>query len=427
MSKIDKLIALYCPDGIEYKRLGDLGTFFGGLTGKSKNDFFNGNAKFISYMNVYLNPSIDQGCNDTVKIGKDEKQRTLQYCDICFTGSSETPDECGISSVVTETPSEPLYLNSFCFFLRLDNPEMFNPHYLKHLFRGSNLRRLICKTANGVTRFNVSKELMKEVEIPIPPLPVQNEIAYKLDEFSKLETELATELETELTLRQKQYEYYRGKLLSFSPEIERRPLGGKNGVCDLIAGATPSKAKSEYWNNGTISWMSSGEVNNKRIFRTEHKISQMGYDNASTTLVPIHSVVMALAGQGKTRGKVAITEIELCTNQSLCSMICHEEIDYRYLYYYLDWKYEELRSISNGDGSRGGLSLRILSEYKIPIPIISEQKRIADILDKFSSLVNETIDSIYLNITIRHQQYEYYRDKLLSFNDNRREIPHEYL
>ena len=123
-------------------------------------------------------------------------------------------------------------------------------------------------------------------------------------------------------------------------------------ICKLVTGATPSKANAAYWENGTIPWMSSGEVNLKRVAATEKKITQLGYEKNSTTIVPKHSVVIALAGQGKTRGKAAITEIELCTNQSLCSMICNENLDYKFLYYILDGKYEELRAISNGDGTR---------------------------------------------------------------------------
>ena len=103
-------------------------------------------------------------------------------------------------------------------------------------------------------------------------------------------------------------------------------------TCSLVTGATPNKAKSDYWEDGTVPWMSSGEVNNRFIYDTENKISQKGYDNTSTTIVPIHSIVIALAGQGKTRGKVAITEIELCTNQSLCSIICGEQLFYKFFY-----------------------------------------------------------------------------------------------
>ena len=101
MTKLNELIQQLCPDGVEYKTLGELGKFFGGLTGKSKDDFTDGNAKFITYKNVYANPSLQIDVEDRVKIADGERQRTLQYGDVIFTGSSETPDECGISSVVS--------------------------------------------------------------------------------------------------------------------------------------------------------------------------------------------------------------------------------------------------------------------------------------------------------------------------------------
>lgn len=187
-------------------------------------------------------------------------------------------------------------------------------------------------------------------------------------------------------------------------------------VCRLVTGATPSRTNPAFWENGTIPWMSSGEVNNKRVFETESKISQLGYDRTSTTIVPIHTVVIALAGQGKTRGKVAITEIELCTNQSLCSIICGPTLNYKFLYYYLDAKYEELRAISNGDGTRGGLSLKLLAPYMIPIPPLPVQREIVRILDNFSERTAELTEQLTAELTARRKQYEYYRDKLLTFD-----------
>lgn len=167
MSKLDELIRELCPEGVEYKTLGEIGKFYGGLTGKSKKDFEDGNEVFITYKNVYSNPALDIYPNDKVKIADGEKQRTLEYGDIVFTGSSETPDECGFSSVVTRKPGRKLYLNSFCFFFRLDNPKVLLPDFSKHLFRSSELRIQIGKTASGVTRYNVSKDKMAKVEIPL--------------------------------------------------------------------------------------------------------------------------------------------------------------------------------------------------------------------------------------------------------------------
>ena len=129
MSKLEELIARLCPDGVEYKSLGDLGKFYGGITGKSKEDFKDGNEKFITYMNVYSNIALKIDVNDSVRIMPNEKQRPLEYGDVIFTGSSETPDECGISSVLTTKTDQKLYLNSFCFFFRFDNKNLILPDF----------------------------------------------------------------------------------------------------------------------------------------------------------------------------------------------------------------------------------------------------------------------------------------------------------
>ena len=132
MSRLYELIKELCPDGVKYKTLGEIGSFYGGLTGKSKDDFKDGNAKFISYKNVYSNPAVDINTNESVVIHEGEKQRCLEYGDIIFTGSSENPWECGISSVVTQKTDERMYLNSFCFILRLNDINILIPDFSKH-------------------------------------------------------------------------------------------------------------------------------------------------------------------------------------------------------------------------------------------------------------------------------------------------------
>ena len=173
--------------GVKFIKLGEVGKFYGGLSGKSKKDFIEGNAKFITYMNVYSNPSLCVNVNDKVVINEGERQNTIQYGDVLFTGSSETPDECGMSSVLATHIEENLYLNSFCFGYRFNDLKDINPHFLKHLFRSASLRKAIAKTANGVTRFNVSKKLFAEIEIPLPPLEIQNRIVEVLDKMTELE------------------------------------------------------------------------------------------------------------------------------------------------------------------------------------------------------------------------------------------------
>lgn len=223
MNKIDKLIKELCLNGVEWKELGEIGTLYGGLSGKSKKDFENGNAKFVTYMNVFSNISINTDIDSFVKIGENENQNTIELGDVIFTGSSETPDECGMSSVLTEEVEEPLYLNSFCFGFRLNDKNLLLPDFSKYLFREEKIRKQIIKTANGVTRFNISKKRFEKILIPLPPLPIQEEIVRILDKFIALEAELQAELEA----RRKQYEYYREKLLTFS-ELETPTGGGKS-------------------------------------------------------------------------------------------------------------------------------------------------------------------------------------------------------
>ena len=201
--------------GIQRRCLGEIGSFFGGISGKSKNDFINGNSKFITYKNVFSNLSTNLEIKDTVNINNGEQQRTLQIGDIIFTGSSEIIEECGMSSVITEQVKENLYLNSFCFFLRLNDLETLLPDFSKYLFRSKYVRKQIVKTASGVTRFNVSKVLMEKVEIIVPPIKVQEHIVSILDKFDALVNDISKGLPKEIELRQKQYEYYREKLLSF--------------------------------------------------------------------------------------------------------------------------------------------------------------------------------------------------------------------
>lgn len=200
---------------IQWKTLGEIGKFYGGLTGKSKTDFDNGNAKYVTYMNVFNNLAINTDIKDKVKISMNENQNIIEYGDAIFTGSSETPEECGMSSVLTKKIEEPLYLNSFCFGLRFNDKTIFNPEFLKHLLRSKLLREQIKKTANGVTRFNVSKKLFAKILVPIPPLELQERIVAILDKFETLVNDLSQGLPAEIAAIQEQYEYYRNKLLTF--------------------------------------------------------------------------------------------------------------------------------------------------------------------------------------------------------------------
>ena len=246
-----------------------------------------------------------------------------------------------------------------------------------------------------------------KLAFPIPSLSEQERIVDILDTF----TSSIDNLKQQIAQRRKQYEYYRDQLLDLEGKegVEMKTLG-EIGVC--VAGATPSTKIADYWEGGNIPWMSSGEVHQKVVTHTSSLITQKGYDNASTKMLPVNTIVIALAGQGKTRGSVAITAIELCTNQSLCGVIIdNAQINNKYVYYYMTTRYNDLRRISSGEGTRGGLNLKMIASYPIPVTSLSEQQRIVDILDKFET----SIQNLEAQLSQREKQYEYYRNKLLSF------------
>jgi len=162
----------------------------------------------------------------------------------------------------------------------------------------------------------------------------------------------------------------------------------------LVAGGTPSTRKYEYWENGDVPWMRSGDIHQKRITYVEGTITRKGLENSSATLLPGDSVLIALAGQGKTRGTVAINEISLSTNQSVAAIIPDTLIDFEFLYYVLDARYEILRKLSTGDGGRGGLNLSILRNIWLAIPPLPEQQKTAEILSTWGEAINKTEELI---------------------------------
>lgn len=184
-------------------------------------------------------------------------------------------------------------------------------------------------------------------------------------------------------------------------------------------GATPKTTHPEYWENGTIPWMSSGEVNQEEVTFTEKKITQKGYDATSTKMVPANTVVIALAGQGKTRGSVAITRISLCTNQSLCAIVTDETVLSEYLFHYMRSQYLKLRDLSAGNGTRGGLNMKMIESYLVPVPPVEIQSEIVGILNGFTNLLME----LTAELTARKAQYSYYRDKLLTFESRIQLLP----
>jgi type I restriction enzyme S subunit len=199
--------------------LGEIGETVSGLRGKSKNDFTDGNAPFVSYVDISNNPALNFEVERLVKVDPSEKQNEIRLGDVLITGSSETKEDVGLTSVVTSEPKMKTYINSFCFIWRPNkNIDLF-PNFSKHLFRADEFREMVIRTANGVTRQNLSKPKFLAIRIPIPPIKAQKEIAAILDKLESSHNEISKELKAEIEAVRQQYEYYRTKLLTFD-ELE---------------------------------------------------------------------------------------------------------------------------------------------------------------------------------------------------------------
>ena len=158
--------------------LGSLGATYGGLSGKSKEDFGRGKP-FIPYINIFNNSKIDIAHFDLVDIAPTERQSRVRYGDIFFTTSSETPEEVGMSSVLLDQVPD-LYLNSFCFGFRLHNFDILSPEYARYVLRSEQIRRAITVLAQGSTRFNLSKQELMKLRLKLPCLDEQNAITVVL-------------------------------------------------------------------------------------------------------------------------------------------------------------------------------------------------------------------------------------------------------
>jgi len=189
----------------EVKKLGEIGETYGGLSGKSKKDFEDGNYPYIPFMNIMSNPIIDKNYVDFVNIKKGEIHNKALKGDLFFNGSSETPEEVGMCSILmNDIPN--LYLNSFCFGFRFYKTTNENGLFFVYYFRSNEGRKHFRLLAQGATRYNLSKTQLLKMEIPFPPIQEQNRIATILsdmdNEIDALEKKLSKTKELKQGLMQ---------------------------------------------------------------------------------------------------------------------------------------------------------------------------------------------------------------------------------
>lgn len=427
MSNLEELIERLCPDGVEYKTLGDVATISRGGNFQKK-DFTEQGKPCIHYGQIYTRYGLFT--DKTLTFINDEcfaKQKYAEPNDIIMAVTSENIED--ICKCVAWLGTEKVAVSGHSAIIH----HSLDPKYLAYFFHSQHFFNQKRRLAHGTKVMEVTPDTLKSIKLPVPPLEVQREIVRILDNFAIATTEIQQKLQEELAARQKQYEYYRDLLLTFKPN-ESTILNERTNELELsgtirwmklgdiclhsYSGATPKKSNSEYYTNGTIPWIRTQDVVFNSIYKVDAYITEKAVQETGAKWIPENCVIVAISGASA--GRCAINKIKATTNQHCLNM----EIDsskalYKYVFYCLCNQEEEL--ILKKQGARGDLNSSIILGMKIPIPPLEQQQRIVDILDRFDTLCNDISSGLPAEIEMRQKQYEYYRDKLLTFKELKKE------
>lgn len=392
---IDRLAAELCPEGVEYRPLGEIADIGTGKSDK-KDAQESGQYPFYVRSKTILRSS---------KYLYDETAIVI-------------PGEGGVGEIFHFVSGKyDLHQRAYRVSFTVDemNPK-FGYYYISSFFK-----EYINRHAVEATVKSIRKPMLVKFEVPVPPLEIQEAIVEILDKFTNLEAELEAELEA----RTLQYEYYRGSLFgtlkdpatglpaiaglvkTLCPDgVEYRSL--KDVVAKNYGGGTPSKSKAEYW-EGNIPWASVGDLSDDvlEVTDTRSKITEEGVKGSSTNIVPAGAVIVAIKINP---GRMKIAGMNLAINQDIRGLVLNDSMNARFLTYY----FRTLMFAGHGTIVKS-ITNKHLMETKIPVPPMEIQQRIVDILDRFDALTTSLSEGLPAELAARRSQYEYYRDQLLSF------------
>ena len=267
--------------------------------------------------------------------------------------------------------------------------------YLGYYMNSKEYHNQLLPYITGIKVSSISKSSIQKTEFHVPAtIDEQAAIVSVITAFDTHIANLAELIEKKKAIRDGALEDLvsgRTRLTGFTEEWIDMTIA--DVTQDVISGGTPSTSHPEYW-GGTIPWLASTEIHQKMINRETTHITEIGFANSSAKIVPAESVLVALAGQGKTRGTAAFLLRPMALNQSLAALVNNEKILPKFLFYLMESMYLLLREMSSGDGGRGGLNKTLLKRVSICIPIdVDEQKAITDVLtamdDEIKALEDE--------------------------------------
>lgn len=403
MNKIETLIKELCPDGVEWKELNDV--ILSLNTGLNPRKFFKLNTPDAN--NYYI--TIKEIRNRQIKILEntdlinDEALRlcnnrsNLEVGDILFSGTGTI----GQMVVIEEEPFN-WNIKEGVYSIKPDCTKL-NSHFLMYLLESEKIKQTYIKLKAGGTVQSIPMKALRGLKIPIPPLEIQEEIVKILDKF----TDYVTELTTELTLRQKQYNYYRDKLLLLDKkEVELVKL---SKICKIYDGTHQTP---KYTNEG-VPFVSVENI--KNLYSTLKHISNDDYKKFKIK-PKINDIFMTRIGDVGTCTVVDRDE-DLAYYVSLA--LIRPDTDYinpYYLKYYIESTLgrRELNKRILHTAVPIKINMGDIGKIMIPLPSLEIQNRVVKVLDNFETIINDISNGLPKEIELRQKQYEYYRDKLLS-------------
>ena len=385
MTKLEKLIQELCPEGVEYKEISEVTNY------EQPSKYI---VKSTAYRDEYEIPVLTAG--QSFVLGYTDES------DGVYPASKATPviifDDF---TAAFKWVVFPFKVKSSAMKIITAKEDSLLIRFLFHWMGVLNY------SSTEHTRLWIGT--YSKFRIPIPPQPVQREIVRILDNF--------TELTAELTARKQQYAYYRDKLLNRPHDSTKIITIGELG--SWSGGKTPSMDNSDYWENGTTPWITSKDMKVSTLEDTEDHITEKAISEASMTVYPPNGVaVVTRSGILKHTLPVAFVPFATTVNQDIKMLVAGKGVLPRYAFHAIQGKSPDiLAKAKKQGGTVDSLEFKKFLDYEIPLPSLEVQKRLVEVLDNFDTLCTDLSSGLPAEIEARQKQYEYYRDKLLSFEE----------
>ena len=256
---------------------------------------------------------------------------------------------------------------------------------------------------NGATRKKLTQKALRQMKIPMLKLDEQIKIVTQIKHIEMIKEKRLKQLQKLDELIQARFVEMFGGLHN----SKLYPYVSIETFTDVTSGGTPNRNTKEYWENGNIRWVKTTELHNNFITDTEEYITRKGIDNSSAKVIPAHSILVAMYGQGKTRGMTGYLLKECTTNQACACILPCKRVDQKYLWYYMILSYDKLRGMAKG-GNQPNLNIGIIKRFQVLVPPIELQNQFTDFVNqvyKSKVEIQQALEKTQLLFDSLMQQY----------------------